>query len=215
MNDARKDMELTMMDALLYAMEGKDPSAAIENQERRGQQSVVSNGRLPIMNNTRSLCKCSAREQYEKMGIEVVGKYDDLFYDVKLPDGWEIKATGHSMWNKLCDDKGRVRADFFYKAAFYDRDAFINFNRRFKLEVDHVAPFTTDFDTWKKSDFKGTVFDGDEAIFETETIPAPVDEFGNYDYKKEDAVTEALENELKSYMEIHYPDYRDVNAYWD
>lgn len=41
------DNRLTFLDAMLYAMEGKDPSKAIENQEKRGQQMVVRNQRLP------------------------------------------------------------------------------------------------------------------------------------------------------------------------
>ncbi len=40
------------------------------------------------------------------------------------------------MWNELVDDKGRVRASFFYKGAFYDRDAFINFNTRYSIEIN-------------------------------------------------------------------------------
>jgi hypothetical protein len=52
---------------------------------------------------------------------------------VKLPEGWHIKATDHSMWSNLVDDKGRNRASIFYKAAFYDREAFLSFNRRFSM----------------------------------------------------------------------------------
>lgn len=41
------DNRLTFMDAMLYAMEGENPSKAIENQEKRGQRMVVANQRLP------------------------------------------------------------------------------------------------------------------------------------------------------------------------
>ena len=39
--------DTTFIDALLYAIEGEDPSKAIENTEKRAQQSVVRNQRLP------------------------------------------------------------------------------------------------------------------------------------------------------------------------
>ena len=49
------DNMITFMDAILYAMEGENPSKAIENQERRGQQSVVRNQRLPKKLNDHSV----------------------------------------------------------------------------------------------------------------------------------------------------------------
>lgn len=81
-------------------------------------------------------------EQYEKHGIKVVGESngDPLFVDVKLPEGWEIKGTGHSMWNEVLDNNGRVRATFFYKAAFYDRDAFLHFETRYKINTITYLP---------------------------------------------------------------------------
>ena len=215
MNDAKKDMELTFMDALLYAMEGKDPSAAIENQERRGQQSVVMNKRLPRKGRIRSAEEFDAREQYEKMGIEVLGEYDDLFYDVKLPDGWEIKATSHSMWNELRDDKGRLRAKFFYKAAFYDRDAFIGFETRYTVNANHVAPYEDNYVEWRKSDLRGAVYDAGTVIYETESVPAPFDDHGEYDFRKDERIVSRLIKEAEQYCKKHFPDYQDVNAYWD
>ena len=43
-----------------------------------------------------------------------------------MPNGWKKQATDHSMWSELIDDKGKVRATIFYKAAFYDQRAFLN-----------------------------------------------------------------------------------------
>lgn len=229
------DMMMTFMDAMLYAMEGKNPSKAIENQERRGQQSVVRNQRLPKKLNDHSVpydvrwkglgddksweerheifTKNNieyTKQQYEKMGITVVEEYDDLFWNVTLPEGWKIEATDHSMWNNLFDNKGRKRANFFYKAAFYDRDAFINFDTRYHLRVEHVADFdTTDYEEWKKSDYRGFVKDGEKIIHSTSTYPAT----GKYktDNKTEKVLWEYLEN----YMKENYPDWENINAYWD
>jgi len=98
----------------------------IEAQEAAGQASLVaSNSRLP------KECKTPWPEIEKALGIKVLGDADDLFYSVKLPEGWKLQATGHSMWSKLLDTHGRVRAKIFYKAAFYDRSAHITFLSRY------------------------------------------------------------------------------------
>ncbi len=227
------DNMITFMDVMLYAMEGESPFKAIENQERRGQQAVVKNNRLPIRTNggipdeyrfkgitnkmeyeeKQSIADKNiaeyTKQQYERMGIKIISKYDDLFYSVELPDGWKIKATGHSMWNDLFDDKGRKRANFFYKAAFYDRDAFIDFDTRFHVGVDHVVDASSDYEVWKNSDYQGTVKDGEEIIFSTECVSA------TGDYWEDDKVKDSLREQLEKYMNEHYPNYKDVNSYWD
>ena len=206
------DNKLTFIDALLYSMEGENPSMAIENQEKRGQQMVVRNQRLPKKTNdhcvpdefsfkgirsgtsweerreiiTRNNYEYT-KSQYEKMGITIVGEYDDLFYNVQLPEGWEIKATDHPMWNDLFDDKGRKRANFFYKATFYDRDAFINFDTRFHVRVEHTADPSEDYDVWRKSDFQGRIKDGENVIYETKA------EKCTGDYGKDDKIEERID----------------------
>lgn len=227
------DNMITFMDAMLYAMEGENPSKAIENQERRGQQSVVRNHRLPKKMNELSIPKEIkwngiedymeweeknkivkqnnieyTKQQYEKMGITNIEEYDDLFWNVTLPEGWEIKATDHNMWNNLIDNNGRKRANFFYKAAFYDRDAFINFDTRYHVCVDHVADPKSAYKVWADSDYQGTVKDGDEVIFSTECVAIT----GSYD--GDDKVKEELGKQLEIYMEKNYPNYKDIHAYW-
>jgi hypothetical protein len=105
---------------------GRNPNA-IEAQEAQGQKELAKSSQLPVkVNSPRG---ANATEQYQALGIKVVGKskWDDVFLDVELPEGWAIKPTDHSMWSKLVDAEGNERASIFYKAAFYDRDAFINF----------------------------------------------------------------------------------------
>lgn len=204
------DNMITFMEAMLYAMEDESPSKAIENQERRGQQSVVKNQRLPKKLNSHSKDNIEhAKQQYEKMGIIIVDEYDDLFWNVELPEGWEIKATDHTMWNNLFDNKGRKRANLFYKAAFYDRDAFINFDTRFHISVDHIADASSDYEVWKNSDYQGIVKDGEKIIFSTECVPA------TDDYWEDNIIRDDLKEQLEKYMSEHYPNYRDINSYWD
>lgn len=109
---------------------GGNPNA-IEAQEKQGQDELTAK---------REICQLPAKinpngwpeHEYPKLGIEVIGrtKGDNLFFDVRLPKGWEIKPTAHSMWSELVDETGKERASIFYKAAFYDREAFININKQ-------------------------------------------------------------------------------------
>jgi hypothetical protein len=101
---------------------GRNPGA-IERQEAEGQQQLVLDTALP----TKGLSELPA-----EWGIAIpesqyrVGRPNDpLFTDVKLPKGWTILPTDHSMWSKLVDETGVERASIFYKAAYYDRDAYI------------------------------------------------------------------------------------------
>lgn len=230
----RNDDMITFMDAWFLAKEGKDPSEAIERQEARGQQEIINKQRLPKKVNSHALSNDIffagvsndmdydtrneiterniinfTKTQYERMGIKIIDEYDDLFYNVVLPDGWKVEATDHTMWNELIDNKGRKRASFFYKAAFYDRDAFINFETRFHLNVTHTADPSEDYDIWKKSDLQGTIKDGDIIIAQTRCVPA------TEDYHEEDKIEKELWAELETFMKDHWPEYEDVHAYWD
>ena len=228
------DNVLTFMDAWMLAEEGRNPSEAIESQERRGQSKIINNKRLPKKMNDHNVPREIfwrgttndmnyeekrkiidqnifeyTQKQYERMGIEIINECDDLFWNVKLPEGWDTRATDHTMWNELIDDKGRKRATFFYKAAFYDRDAFANLQTRFQLDVTHVADPDSDYEVWKASDFQGTIKDGDIIICQTKCVPA------TGDYSKDDKIKDELWEELRTFMNEHWPEYKDVHAYWD
>lgn len=99
---------------------GGNPTA-IHAQELRGQQELVNNTQLPVS------CPPSLKAQLEAAGVvfgsETPG--DSLFCMATLPNGWKKVATDQSMWSRLVDETGAVRASIFYKAAFYDRDAFL------------------------------------------------------------------------------------------
>ena len=206
------------MDAALYAMEGEEPTKAIENEERREQRSVVRNQRLPKRTNSgipdELRLKVSdvefTKQQYEKMGIKIVEEYDDLFYTVELPEGWEIKATDHSMWNNLYDEKGRKRADFFYKGVFYDRDAFINFDHRYSFDKVPFDDYKTNA-VYQERKFKPWclyVTDGGTRIEKLkETIASTNEEYF--------AMNDDLKNFGIQYLDENYPMWRDINAYWD
>ena len=95
---------------------GGNPGA-IEAQEKRGQDELVTGNLLPT--------DVTGKEKLEGLGV-VFGEpleSDPLFCEAQIPNGWQILATDHSMWNELQDENGDVVARIFYKAAFYDRRA--------------------------------------------------------------------------------------------
>lgn len=208
--------ELVMLEALLYAMEGESPSKAIENQEKREPQKVVRYLRLPkrgnagIPYNDRKNNLEFTRRQYEKMGIKILEDANDLFYAVELPDGWEIKPTKHSMWNEVVDDKGRVRISFFYEGTFYDRDAFSNFERRYDYAVLPFDNYETNatYEERNANPWKLWITDNNMRVYfiEERTVTSAKDKWKMHD---------ELDNVGEKYMNEHYPDWKDINAYWD
>jgi len=89
----------------------------IQAQEAQGQRELVNAEVLPAKGDW---------EQLEALGVKR-GDYvkgDPMFVHAELPAGWKKQATDHSLWSDLVDETGKKRASIFYKAAFYDRDAF-------------------------------------------------------------------------------------------
>lgn len=114
-NEFSKDSaELLLREAIIFGS-----NAMIERQEAMGQQSLINSIVLPIN-------KAEDWKTLKRWGVQQLDKVDSLFCNAVLPEGWQKVATDHSMWSNLLDDRGLIRASIFYKAAFYDRDAFIN-----------------------------------------------------------------------------------------
>lgn len=220
------NIELTFMDALLSG----DTSFAIERSEKREQKIAVENKRLPIKTNDHSVprsCRLIgitdemefeerfkiAREnnkqwtkaQYEKIGIKILDEYDDLFLNVELPEGWEVEPTEHSMWNNVIDNKGRKRITFFYKGAFYDRDAFTNFEKRYSYREMPFDDYKTDanYEERDSKEWYGVVYDCGKEIYRTKPS------------LKEGYPDDITNKRCLKYLNENYPLWDDINAYWD
>ena len=94
-------------------------SSYIEVMEAEGQAQVVNSDVLPIEMNG------GKRGDYEALGFVFGDVVDDLFQAVTLPGGWRREGSDHSMWSYVVDAEGSRRVAVFYKAAFYDRRAFM------------------------------------------------------------------------------------------
>ena len=95
----------------------------ITDMEADGQRQLIASDVLPI--------DCSDQEQeFADMGFEFGEHADDLFRRATLPEGWSREASDHDMWSYVVDDTSARRVAVFYKAAFYDRRAFMRIEQR-------------------------------------------------------------------------------------
>ena len=186
------ESNLFFMESLLTG----DVSKAIENQEKRGQSALVNSSKLPIKYG-RGDVKDTVEylNKLKAIGIKVIEDKDDLFMEVELPTGWSLKRTDHSMWSNLVDNKGRERASIFYKSAFYDRDAFINFNRRF-----HISSEKHDYDEEQFEHQPEFITVGYEEVLEEVKEPRrnryAYDDYGDY-WIEEDGATHVTMKKVK------------------
>lgn len=186
--EAKEFPELMLAETML-----RGGSGAIEAQEAQGQRELVNSSVLP----TDGLHR---HPVFAHWGIVIgaVVPNDPMFTNVTLPAGWAKKETDHSMWSDLVDEKGRKRAGIFYKAAFYDRSAHIRPCNRFSAtpDVDH-----------EKNTVVGTVLDAGQVVWRS----AETREYGSGKYANYDAAC----GEAVAWLNEHYPDWKNVGAYWD
>ena len=105
----------------------------IERSEHHGQKEFLAHDALPI-------ATAADWEILESWGVEKGEAIDDLFYSAKLPTGWSKVAGKVPRGSTLCDDRGLVRANIFYKAAAYDKVAELYvFRNRFRSARDYAS----------------------------------------------------------------------------
>lgn len=193
--DEKRDLKIDMLMMLAIG-----PEAAVPLIERRGQTELTQSTKLPNKgsNDPESL------ESPIKWGPRPTG--DALFRDATLPEGWTKKGSDHPMWSYVRDEKGRTRAEVFYKADFWDRDAFIRFSRRFYASSRYNDDGSITYFVMDKG--QG---DKEEAIYaETPKLPdRETDVVARY--KAEDEARKRAADWLAE----RYPDHQNPNAYWD
>ncbi len=174
---------------------GGNPNAILA-QEAEGQSSFVNSETLPtdMGRDTKAILEAAGFK------FICVVPDDPMFQVVEMPKGWQKKATDHSMYSNLVDDKGRVRAKIFYKAAFYDRRADMSLSCRFTFTFDYAR-----FDNEKLGIVNIT--DCGKVIHTTEPIPANGEErFEVSDKARKLAV---------DWLDANHPDWKNPGAYWD
>jgi hypothetical protein len=178
---------------------------AIIASESRGQQQLVNSTLLPTQGT-------EDPARWETMGIALgaVLPGDPLFREAKLPPGWSKQPTEHSMWSDLVDDRGRVRAHIFYKAAFYDRRADIRLAGRFQIEM---APAVGD--NWD-GPLCYRVLDGKHEIYRSGSFERPSDSADRSDWVEYGLEVDRARDSGGEWLAEHgYPDWQNPLAYWD
>lgn len=165
------------------------PLGGIEAQEKRGQSMFVSSMILP---------KNAPWDKLKKLGFKKLDEYDDIFFNAEIPEGWKKEETDHSMWSHIIDNKGRIRANIFYKAAFYDRSSHLNLSRRFSALMDHDQN-------------QAFVKDCGKIIYRTAKLKY-FRQDGDIEYYLH---CDKIEEEAIDWLRKKYPDYQNDMAYWD
>lgn len=161
----------------------------IERQEAQGQQMLVASEQIP-----REI-RGATRDELVALGFVFGADIDELFVACTLPAGWSKRATDHSMHSDVLDEKGRIRAAIFYKAAFYDRRADMRMSSRFNVSA---------FEGGKDDDhYRTTVTDAGAVIFE----------IGERHHREFDLGDEH-EKAALAWLDERHPDWRNPLAYW-
>ena len=162
----------------------------IEAQEAAGQKTFVANQALP---------KDCPREDLENLGFVFGEDEDDIFITVQFPEGWEKKATEHSMHSDLLDSNGRIRGGIFYKAAFYDRRADMHLTRRYSWSQDYELEGAVQY----------VIKDCGEVIHRFNKTECK-------EYSEEYwTIRDKQEIEAQAWLIHRFPDWKDVGAYWN
>ena len=105
-----------------------DVGVAIVAQEHRGQVRLVESSLIPTDLRYDGQGGELTEERLVELGfkLEPTVQDDSLFREVDLPEGWTRAGTDHDLWSKILDETGTERMSIFYKAAYYDRDAFMS-----------------------------------------------------------------------------------------
>lgn len=198
-----KSKEQKMKETLLCGLAGFNN---IESQEAEGQKEFCQESLMPKKNNSYGI-QDDILTQYKKLGIEIIGDHDELFYKVKLPKGWKRIPTEHSMWNKLIDEQGRQRALIFYKAAFYDERSHFCISCRFTIRINNdyyehkVEKYNDDMKYW------GELLDGEKVIYTTPKIFS--------EFKFENPIEKQLTAQTKGWCQDHQIQIDNPYANWD
>ena len=182
----------------------------IAAQEAAGQKALVSGEYLPKDR--------LPREQLEQLGFVFGKDKDDLFIYCQFPEGWHKEATDHSMWSKLVDPQGRERAMMFYKAAFYDRNAFMGaLKPRYQCSKEYGAyPEKDNYDS-HYNHFRAIDNSTGETLFHSEdyaNYKKAKAEGHEHNWQDEDTLEKANRFLVNAWLTKHYPDYEDPLAYW-
>ena len=144
-----------------------------------------------------------SKEVFKKLGFVFNDIGDEILLDAKLPEGWttELIPSSTVLYEKLIDEKGRERGEYYYKGDPCDRSGWMRLHSRYNVVYLYFDPTY-----WCSNTIKIFVSDSanSSVVF---TAGRCIDEYS----EKFDKLVKKAE----MYLESTYPDWKDVTKYWD
>lgn len=103
---------------------GRSPRENVPIEEAAQRAIAESETWLVARAHNRFDAEKDTRKALEELGFTVLDERDDLFYEVRPPEGWSKSTQGY--WTTVLDTEGKERMTQFFKGAWYDTDAFLN-----------------------------------------------------------------------------------------
>jgi hypothetical protein len=179
---------------LLAAAMGGGAERAFDEAQRAGQGELVAARAENVLSLPTALR--DPRELFEAMGL-VFGetpKDDPMFTPTTVPEGWSV-----------VDDRGRPRASIFYKAAFWDREAFMRVLSRFRIERDYESADARD-----RSVTRMRVYDAALPGY-IHTVEGQNHTHGEYDHELDVTLLASAE----TWLSAHHPTWKQRGGGWD
>ena len=147
------------------------------------------------------------------MGIVFGEQISDLFARVQLPDGWRKERTRNVLWSSLLDDEGRTRASIFYKAAFYNNQAFIRLCHRYNISS---RPIVNGSEDCQEIGWESVAIDWDGSVlWQSEPMRAEPERCNMAAWSDWYQDQKKLLWQAEAWLDEHKSDWRNPMAYWD
>ena len=153
--------------------------SALQEFERRAFSSMLAANQLPRPQSNQDA------DALRKAGVRVQGS--GLLLQATLPSGWQAIQT-EARHGQLIDDKGRVRAELFYKGAVHETKGHLTMRHRYTTYCGR--PGNSDWCVWD--------YAAETVLFEDSSAPRSE----QYD-------------RAKAWLNKHYPKWEDPSKYWN
>ena len=199
-----RDLDPRALEAFADALFG-GVDGAIERQEAREQARACGGGGSGSTVSIARRMSPEERAALEAMGIVFLeanpGKdADPVLQKVQLPEGWKLQPTDHAMYSDLVDATGGKRASCGYKGAFYDRWSNIRLLTRYTTQTDY-GDYPKDGGR-SPTCVKAVDTKTGAVLFQTDMAVIGYEDHSQYEA-------------CAAYLDEHFPQWRDVSAYWD
>ena len=149
------------------------------------------------------------KDTYTRMGIKVIDEFDEFFYNVELPEGWSIISSNCSQWITVIDKNNRQRIEVFCKNELMEYEAYSNFLYRYSYLISREDDCKSDSISEERITLNIWLIDGGMKVrILSSATYKTLDEYLKRDYR-------TLHINAENYLNQHFPNWRDICAYWD